>query len=67
MHNERSEPSDIIDLDERKMTYIVAANASFRAAQSSRTWEQRVEAIARMNVASKLAKAGMRKSANRKK
>lgn len=55
------------DLDERKTALIVAAKASFRSAQKSLTWEQRVEAIARMNVASKLAKAGMLKSTNRKK
>lgn len=50
------------DFDQRKAAHIVAAKASFRAAQRSQTWEQRVQAIARMNAASKLAKAGMTKS-----
>lgn len=53
------------DLDQRKADLIVAAKASLRAAQRSRTWEQRVQAIARMNIASKLAKAGMKKSLQR--
>ena len=34
---------------------IVSAKESFRAAQRSRTWEQRVAAIARMNAANKIA------------
>lgn len=50
------------DLDQRKAAHIIAAKASFRAAERSQTWEQRVQAIARMNAASKLAKAGMMKS-----
>jgi hypothetical protein len=53
------------DLDKRKTDIIVTAKASFRAAQRNRTWEQRVQAIARMNAASKLAKAGMIKSKRR--
>ena len=55
------------DLDERKTALIVSAKAAFRSAQTFLTWKQRVEAIARMNVASKLAKEGMLKSMNRKK
>ena len=50
------------DLDQRKAAHIIAAKTSLRAAQRCRTWEQRVQAIARMNAASKLAKAGMMKS-----
>lgn len=50
------------ELDQRKAALIVAAKASFRATQRKQTWEQRVQAIARMNAASKLAKAGMMKT-----
>ena len=35
---------------------IVSAKKSLREAQRSRTWEQRVAAIARMNAANKIAK-----------
>ena len=45
--------------DKEKMAYIVAMKAAFRVEQASKTWVQRVQAIARMNVADKLAKAGM--------
>ena len=55
------------DSDKEKMQLIVAAKASFRADQGNKTWEQRVQAIARMNVADKLAKAAMMKFTNRKK
>lgn len=51
------------EIDQRKAAYVAAAKASLRAAQRTRTWEQRVQAIARMNAASKIAKAGMLKSA----
>jgi hypothetical protein len=51
------------DFDLQKAALIVVVKASFRADQRSQTWEQRVQAIARMNAASKLAKSGMRKSA----
>ena len=50
------------DIDQRKADLIVAAKASLRTAQRSQTWGQRVQAIARMNAASKLAKASMTKS-----
>ena len=50
------------DLDQHKAAHIVAAKAALRAAQRGQTWEQRVRAIARMNAASRLAKAGMMKS-----
>ena len=53
--------------DKEKMAHIVAAKSSFRADQKSKTWEQRVQAIARMNAADKLAKAAMVKSTSRKK
>ena len=53
--------------DKEKMAHIVAAKASLRVDQKGKTWEQRVQAIARMNAADKLAKAAMLKSANRKK
>ncbi|MCY7388110.1 MAG: hypothetical protein LH481_08600 [Burkholderiales bacterium] len=47
--------------DQEKMAHIVAAKATFRVEQAGKTWEQRVQAIARMNAADKLAKAAMRK------
>ena len=47
--------------DKEKMAYIVAAKTAFRVEQASKTWEQRVQAIARMNAADKLAKAAMLK------
>ncbi len=53
------------DLDEQKTGFIVKVKASFRATQRNQTWKQRVQAIARMNAASKLAKAGMIKSTRR--
>ena len=55
------------DSDKEKMQQIVVAKASFRADQGNKMWERRVQAIARMNVADKLAKAAMMKSTNRKK
>ena len=45
--------------DKEKMAYLVAMKAAFRIEQEGKTWEQRVHAIARMNVADKLAKAAM--------
>ena len=53
--------------DKEKMALIVAAKASFRADQGSKTWEQRVQAIVRMNTSDKLAKVAMMKTTNRKK
>ena len=50
-----------VNSDKEKMTHIVAAKAAFRVEQASKTWEQRVQAIVRMNAADKLAKAAMRK------
>ena len=47
--------------DKEKMTHIVAAKTAFRTEQAGKTWEQRVQTIARMNAADKLAKAAMRK------
>ena len=55
------------DSDKEKMQLIVVAKASFRADQGNKTWKQRVQAIGRMNVADKLAKAAMMKFMNRKK
>ena len=45
--------------DQQSLALIIAAKDSLRAQQSSKTWEERVKVIARMNVESKLAKAGM--------
>ena len=41
--------------DADRVAFIVSAKESFRAAQRTRTWEQRVAAIARMNAANKIA------------
>lgn len=45
--------------DKQSLALIVAAKESVRAQQRVRTWEERVHAIARMNVANKQAKASM--------
>ena len=45
------------------LALIVAAKESLRAEQRAKTWEERVQAIARMNVASKQAKASMARAA----
>jgi hypothetical protein len=45
-----------IDSDASRLALILNAKQSFRGAQRSRTWEQRVAAIARMNEANKIAK-----------
>ena len=42
--------------DSERTALIVSAKTSLREAQRSRTWEQRVAAIARMNAANKIAK-----------
>ena len=45
--------------DKQSLAFILAAKDSLRAQQHIKTWEERVQAIARMNVASKQAKASM--------
>ena len=45
--------------DKQSIALILAAKESLRAQQQVKTWEERVKAIARMNVASKQAKASM--------
>lgn len=45
--------------DKQRLALIVAAKRSLRTEQRVKTWEERVQAIARMNVASKRAKASM--------
>ena len=42
--------------DSERTVLILSAKKSLREAQRSRTWEQRVAAIARMNAANKIAK-----------
>ena len=42
--------------DSERTALIVSAKTSLREAQRSRSWEQRVAAIARMNAANKIAK-----------
>lgn len=46
----------LIDSDASRLALIMSAKQSFRDAQRTRTWEQRVAAIARMNEANKIAK-----------
>ena len=48
--------------DKQSLALILAAKESLRAQQQVKTWEKRVQAIARMNVASKQAKASMARS-----
>ena len=45
--------------DKQSLALIIVAKDSLRAQQCAKKWEERVKVIARMNVASKLAKAGM--------
>lgn len=45
--------------DTHKLALIVEAKDSLRDTQRSRTWEQRVAAIARMNVANKIVKSAL--------
>jgi len=45
--------------DKLSLALILAAKQSLRAEQRVKTWEERVRAIARMNIASKQAKASM--------
>ena len=47
--------------DQEKLALIASAKSAFRTEQAGKTWEQRVQAIARMNAADKLAKAAMLK------
>ena len=47
--------------DQEKLAHIASAKFAYRTEQAGKTWEQRVQAIARMNAADKLAKAAMRK------
>ena len=42
--------------DSERTALIVSAKTSLREAQRTRSWEQRVAAIARMNAANKIAK-----------
>ncbi len=45
--------------DKQSLAFILAAKDSLRVQQRVKTWEERVQAIARMNVASKQTKASM--------
>ena len=45
--------------DQQSLARIIAAKDSLRTHQRVKTWEERVQAIARMNVASRVAKASM--------
>ena len=45
--------------DKQSLAFIVATKESLRAEQLVRTWEERVRAIARMNIANTQAKESM--------
>lgn len=47
------------DTDASRLALIANAKQSFRASQRARTWEERVAAIARMNVANRLTKTSI--------
>jgi hypothetical protein len=47
-------------IDEEKAAFNARAKASMREYLRSKTWEEKVESIERMNVASKAAKDAMR-------
>ena len=53
------EPMNEIESDKVKLALILATKESWRSAQRAQTWEERVAAISRMNVANKLAKLAM--------
>ena len=60
MNSHDDAKSDMTDSnDQQSLALIIAAKYSPRAQQRVGTWEERVKAITRMNVASKLAKAAM--------
>jgi hypothetical protein len=46
----------LIDSDASRLDLIMSAKESFRDAQRTRTWEERVAAIARMNIATRLVR-----------
>ena len=48
-----------IESDKVKLALILTTKASWRSAQRTQTWEERVAVISRMNVANKLAQLGM--------
>ena len=50
------------ETDKQSLALILAAKESLRAQQQVKTWEKRVQAIARMNIASKQAKDSMARS-----
>ena len=50
------------ETDKQSLALIVAAKESLRTEQQFKTWAERVHTIARMNVASKQAKASMVRS-----
>ena len=50
------------DLPNQKLQLIVNGKVALREAQREQTWVQRVEAMARMNAAGRVAKAAMQAS-----
>jgi hypothetical protein len=50
------------DVAQQKLDLLLSAKAAFRADQKSKTWEEKVASIARMNAASKLARDAMRQA-----
>jgi hypothetical protein len=50
------------DVPQQKLDLLLSAKTAFRIDQKSKTWEEKVAAIARMNTASKLARDAMRQA-----
>jgi 20S proteasome alpha/beta subunit len=51
--------------DAEKMAFNLGAKASMREFLRSKTWEEKVESIERMNEASKIARAAMKEAMER--
>ena len=51
------------ETDKQSLAFIVAAKESLRTEHQFKTWAERVRTIARMNIASKQAKASMSRAA----
>jgi len=51
-----------MDIDEEKMAFNLRAKASMREFLRSKSWEEKVKSIERMNKAGKSAREGMKKT-----
>jgi hypothetical protein len=50
------------DAAQQKLDLLMSAKTAFRIDRKSKTWEEKVASIARMNAASKLARDAMRQA-----